>query len=133
MVLGTKLTWTKWRALFTLVLGCILVASPNFNNDSSKNKDTQYQLLGYGAVLLEVALSGFASIYFEKVVKSTTEVITIWERNYQLGLYSIIMYGSIIIYEGYQGVNGFSWKNWSFLTFFVSALGAGGMCLKSKY
>ncbi len=39
------------------------------------------------SVLTEVALSGFASIYFEKVVKSTKEVITIWERNFQLGLF----------------------------------------------
>lgn len=125
LVLGTKLTWTKWRALFMLVLGCILVASPNFNSTTDQTREISAQLLGYGAVLLEVLLSGFASIYFEKVVKSTSEVITIWERNFQLGVYSILMYGGIILYEGNQS-NTQSWSNWSFLTFVVALLGAGG-------
>lgn len=52
---------------------------------------------------LQVVLSGFASIYFEKVVKSTTEVVSIWERNFQLGIYSILIYGSIIVYENLNG------------------------------
>lgn len=131
MILKTSLTWTKWRALASLVLGCILVASPNFGShggdlSESSSMTTGYmQMLGYGAVLTEVMLSGFASIYFEKVVKSTSEVITIWERNFQLGFYSMIIYISIMIYEG--GAEGrVAWSNWSFLTFLVALAGAGG-------
>ena len=90
LILKTGLTWTKWRALGLLVLGCILVASPTFTQGMTKDQG-YLQLLGYGAVLTEVVLSGFASIYFEKVVKSTSEVVTIWERNFQLGVYSLIM------------------------------------------
>lgn len=37
-----------------------------------------------------VVNSGIANIYFEKVVKSTNEVITIWERNFQLSFWSMI-------------------------------------------
>jgi UDP-sugar transporter A1/2/3 len=126
IVLGTSLSSTRWRALALLVLGCVLVASPNFSN-SKVLSDSYLQLLGYGAVLTEVVLSGFASIYFEKVVKSTTEVITIWERNYQLGLYSILMYVGIIIYEESTKNNDrVAWSNWSFLTFLVALFGAGG-------
>jgi UDP-sugar transporter A1/2/3 len=33
--------------------------------------------------------SGFSSVYFEKVLKSTTQ-ITIFERNFQLALWSIL-------------------------------------------
>jgi solute carrier family 35 (UDP-sugar transporter), member A1/2/3 len=77
------MTWTKWRALALLVLGCTLVASPNFTNSVNQNSGGFLQLFGYGAVLTEVVLSGFASIYFEKVVKSTSEVATIWERTVQ--------------------------------------------------
>ena len=124
LILKTSLSWTKWRALALLVLGCILVASPNFTNDKSQ-QDAVLQLFGYGAVLTEVALSGFASIYFEKVVKSTTEVVTIWERNFQLGLYSIIMYAGIILYEGSQSER-IAWSGWSSITFLVAVLGAGG-------
>lgn len=133
LFLHTTLSNTKWRALAQLVLGCILVASPSFNQPSpvegGENNLLYLQIFGYAAVLTEVMLSGFASIYFEKVVKSTTEVVTIWERNFQLGLYSMIMYGAIILYE-----NQFSaviperkiFSNWSIITMLVSILGAAG-------
>lgn len=131
VILGTSLTSTKWRALGLLVLGCILVASPSFSNDEKAGGgNAMLQLFGYGAVLTEVVLSGFASIYFEKVVKSTTEVITIWERNFQLGFYSIIIYGCVILYEGYGTpadlAHRLPWQNWSILTVMVAVLGAAG-------
>lgn len=138
LILGTSLSWTKWRALALLVLGCILVASPSFTHDTKtplldSTSSGVLQLFGYGAVLTEVVLSGFASIYFEKVVKSTTEVITIWERNFQLGFYSILIYGMIIVYEGFSAsgdsegvVQRAAWSNWSILTLIVSILGAAG-------
>jgi len=128
LYLNTTLSWTKWRALAALVLGCILVASPNFSShsDSAAAQRSAYEhLLGYAAVLTEVALSGFASIYFEKVVKSTTEVVTIWERNFQLGFYSLIIYSSIMVYEGSAGGH-VAWSNWSVLTLLVAFAGAGG-------
>jgi solute carrier family 35 (UDP-sugar transporter), member A1/2/3 len=133
LILRTSLSWTKWRALILLVFGCILVASPNFSNskESTDVMGIPSQLFGYLAVLTEVVLSGFASIYFEKVVKSTTEVITIWERNFQLGIYSLLMYGGIMIYESYcleQEVETarIAWSGWSFITFIVAVLGATG-------
>lgn len=158
-VLKTSLTPTKWRALALLVLGCILVASPSFTQSSSTSSGTEastgastmevLQVFGYAAVLTEVVLSGFASIYFEKVVKSTTELVTIWERNFQLGVYSLVMYGGIIIYENYfaamsqQGHAGSEgggaevvqramWSNWTFVTLMVSVLGALGTYITLK-
>ncbi len=88
-----------------------------------------WQMFGYGAVLMEVCLSGFASIYFEKVVKSKSEMVTIWERNFQLSMYSILLYLLIIIYDslGSQTENTRTFaSNWSFLTVVVSILGAAG-------
>ena len=133
LVLKTSLTPTKWRALTLLVLGCILVASPSFNQSNDTKSATEaLQIFGYAAVLTEVLLSGFASIYFEKVVKSTTEVVTIWERNVQLGMYSLLMYGGIIIYENYfmvpeEGTTPrVAWSNWSLVTVLVAVLGAAG-------
>jgi|EP01033_Poteriospumella_lacustris_P010348 UDP-sugar transporter A1/2/3 len=155
LVLGTSLSFAKWRALMLLVLGCILVASPTFNTGTGKSSLRQGEVVpeegaltelmsqgfGFAAVLTEVVLSGFASIYFEKVVKSTTETITIWERNFQLCMYSLLMYGGIILYESYASVaassstplaNGASmtarpaWSNWTWITLTVAALGATG-------
>ena len=129
LILKTSLRWTKWRALILLVLGCILVASPSFAHSGAQEADNNagfLQIFGYGAVLTEVILSGFASIYFERVVKSTTEVVSIWERNFQLGLYSIVMYSAIILYEGKKEGALPMGSNWSFLTLIVSILGAAG-------
>jgi UDP-sugar transporter A1/2/3 len=136
LVLGTSLSFGKWRALMLLVLGCILVASPTFNTSAKEGENNSKELLltafGFAAVLTEVVMSGFASIYFEKVVKSTTEKITIWERNFQLGLYSLLMYSAIIVYETNYAPEGGSketrtaWSNWTFITFIVSLLGAAG-------
>ena len=135
IILRRSLSWTKWRALFLLVLGCILVVSPSLDlkvtsveseEAAAESESSSFlQLLGFGAVLTEVMLSGFASIYFEKVVKSTTEVVTIWERNFQLGLYSMAMYGGIMVYDGMSSERQ-AWSNWSWLTVSVSMFGAVG-------
>jgi UDP-sugar transporter A1/2/3 len=84
------------------------------------------QLLGYGAVLTEVLLSGFASIYFERVVKSTTEVVTIWERNFQLAVYSMAVYVVCILYDLHTGARTEVGSGWTYITFGVSFLGALG-------
>ena len=45
---------------------------------------------GYAMVMIQTILSGIANIYFEKVVKSKHEIITIWERNFQLSFWSML-------------------------------------------
>ena len=128
-ILGTQLTPTKWRALVLLVVGCILVASPSFDDsDKSQSDSVSGQVLGYGAVLTEVCLSGFASIYFEKVVKSNTEVVTVWERNFQLAFYSILIYFVLLAYDSHSSEtsSASSSSPWSMVTFVVAFLGALG-------
>lgn len=136
LVLQTSLSPTKWRALGLLVVGCVLVISPSLElqqkqkqSSTSGSVDSAFSVLvfGYGAVLLEVLLSGFASIYFEKVVKSTTEVVTIWERNMQLSFYSIIIYVCMISYDcNISEAPKVLGQNWSGLTVLVAFLGAFG-------
>ena len=51
----------------------------------------------------------------------------VWERNFQLGIYSIAMYTGIIVYGWNSATNTrVPWSNWSLLTLLVSLLGAGG-------
>jgi solute carrier family 35 (UDP-sugar transporter), member A1/2/3 len=130
LILHTKLSMTKWRALGLLVVGCILVISPSLElQQKSSDGVSPFSVLvfGYGAVLTEVLLSGFASIYFEKVVKSTTEVVTIWERNMQLSFYSIIIYLFMIFYDcNFSETPKVLGQNWSGLTLLVAFLGAFG-------
>ena len=51
LILKTNLSSTKWRALALLVLGCILVASPSFNNSLTKTvQSTLSEQLHYQSI-----------------------------------------------------------------------------------
>ncbi len=76
-MLGTDLPAVKWRALANLVLGCIFTFTSSLSAKEMAcqvtNKKAAMQridselfwsFIGYGAVLIEVLLSGFASIFF---------------------------------------------------------------------
>jgi solute carrier family 35 (UDP-sugar transporter), member A1/2/3 len=135
IILNTQFSNTKWRALCLLVIGCVLVASPVFNQtnggeDSSKETKTTISkaMVGYLMTVVQVVLSGFVTIYFEKVVKSKTEIITVWERNFQLSFWSI---GFCILLKLFPSLTGSSaeglvmpFTNWSFLTVIVMLLGS---------
>jgi UDP-sugar transporter A1/2/3 len=97
-------------------------------------KDDANLILGIVAVLTEVTLSGFASIYFEKVIKTDVEQLNIWERNFQLALGSFPVYLMFIFYEG-GGEVGYL-GGWSRVTFSLAILGAAGgllVALSIKY
>jgi solute carrier family 35 (UDP-sugar transporter), member A1/2/3 len=42
---------------------------------------------------LQFTISGFASVYFEGMLKNKEEPISIWERNFQLAFYSVLFLG----------------------------------------
>jgi len=72
IILRRRYSWTKWRALIALMLGVLLFSEPIWGDPSKQVVTAQgaNQVLGTVAVLVEVTLSGFASIYFEKVIKT---------------------------------------------------------------
>lgn len=87
--------------------------------------------VGLGVILelIVVTLSGYASIYFEKAIKS--DPFTIWERNFQLGFYSILIYMSLILFA-----NDKPFSNWTTMAYILSVLGATGgllVALSIKY
>jgi UDP-sugar transporter A1/2/3 len=91
IILRRRYNATKWRALIALMLGVLLFSEPIWG-DSTKLFSTDPNarpVLGTVAVLTEVSLSGFASIYFEKAIKSDPLQLSIWERNFQLALASV--------------------------------------------
>lgn len=90
--------------------------------------------IGTAAVLIEVTLSGFASIYFEKVIKTDSLKLSIWERNFQLALGSFPVYLCFIAVDGggEVGIGG----GWSPIACVVAFLGAAGgllVALSIKY
>lgn len=130
MVLGTTVNFTRWRALILLMLGVMLVASASFTTaptggDRQRVESKQVstpkvvaaspfsvipskfeesavisQMIGYGAVMGEVVLSGFASVYFESVIKSTQENVSIWV-SFSPVVFGVIGNTYVLIYVDY--------------------------------
>ena len=66
VMLQRSYSMTKWRALISLMMGVLLFSEPIWNNDDNSNlPEGGNVFLGMMAVLIEVTLSGFASIYFD--------------------------------------------------------------------
>ena len=138
IMLRRQYSWTKWRALIALVTGVLLFSEPIWGNKSNRDNPSVLTdgnaFIGTVAVMIEVSLSGFASIYFEKVIKTDPLQLGIWERNFQLALGSMPVYLFFIVGDG-GGTAGF-FGGWSTMTFLLSALGAAGgllVALSIKY
>jgi UDP-sugar transporter A1/2/3 len=136
VMLKRSYSWTKWRALFTLIIGVLLFSEPIWNESSTWETEEGNFLLGSCAVLTEVILSGFASIYFEKVIKADEgqNKLSIWERNLQLALGSFPVYIMFLVSDG-GGEAGY-FGGWTKVTFALAMLGAGGgllVALSIKY
>lgn len=84
LMLGKPLSRLQWLALFILFCGVALVQVQPSNSSQSKVAVEQRPLLGLVAVLVQCCLSGFAGVYFEKILKGTNQ--SIWLRNVQLGI-----------------------------------------------
>lgn len=136
LLLKRHYSWARWRALIALMLGVLLFSEPIWSNpDNLRSKeDGANVFLGVMAVIIEVTLSGFASIYFEKVIKQDSEQLGIWERNFQLALGSVPIYLAFMLYDagstsGYGG-------GWSPVAWMLALLGAAGgllVALSIKY
>lgn len=125
LMLNRQYSMTKWRALISLMMGVLLFSEPIWNKDDiGMNPEGGNVFLGTAAVLIEVVLSGFASIYFEKVIKTDPEQLGIWERNYQLAFGSIPIYILFILYDEGGEVGYFG--GWSVVAVILALLGAAG-------
>lgn len=130
VLLKRSYSWARWRALFSLMCGVLLFSHPIWGDPNKLlAQDGGNTIVGSLAVLTEVTLSGFASIYFEKVIKTDVLQLGIWERNFQLALGSFPIYLLFIVFEwgGEVGILG----GWSWMAFLLALLGAGGGLLVS--
>ena len=136
IILRRQYSWAQWRALIALMFGVLLFSEPIWSDPENlkPQKDGANVVLGTLAVIIEVTLSGFASIYFEKVIKTESEQLGIWERNFQLALGSFPIYLAFILYDG-GGTVGFG-GGWSPVAWMLAMLGAAGgllVALSIKY
>ena len=74
--------------------------------------------IGFAATIAACCCSGLAGVYFEKILKKSE--VSLWTRNVQLGLYSIVI-GSVGYYaeiSGKEPLPGGFFHGYTQLTFF---------------
>ena len=84
IMLKKVLTKMQWVSLCILLVGvCCVQLQPHDAKASQIVATEQNPLLGLLAVIISCLMSGFAGVYFEKILKGTSQ--SIWLRNVQLG------------------------------------------------
>lgn len=127
-ILRKQLLKTQWVSLITLVIGVVLVQLAQSEEKHRSNGGVeQSKLIGVTAALTACFLSGFAGIYFEKILKGSD--ITVWMRNIQLSLCSIpfglltcFVYDRVEIHR-----NGFFYGYDKFIHYLIVLQACGGL------
>ncbi|XP_029473806.1 UDP-N-acetylglucosamine transporter isoform X2 [Rhinatrema bivittatum] len=129
-MLNKKLSVYQWLSLVILMMGVAFVQWPSDSPEtSSKEISAGSQVVGVLAVLIACFSSGFAGVYFEKILKETKQ--SVWIRNIQLGFFgSIFGLLGVYIFDGDRvSQNGF-FQGYNKLTWTVVALQAlGGLVI----
>lgn len=130
LILKKQLLRTQWMSLVALVMGVVLVQLSDSGEAITSNVNTEHQnhLIGFSAALTACVLSGFAGIWFEKILKGGAEV-SVWMRNVQLSLCSI-PFGLISCYV-YDGAlvreRGFFYGYDRFVQYLIILQACGGL------
>ncbi|KAK3875679.1 hypothetical protein Pcinc_016052 [Petrolisthes cinctipes] len=116
LILRKQLRGTQWLALLLLTAGVALVQLSASDGKSGAAEENQNRLLGCAAAIAACCCSGFAGIYFEKILKGSE--VSVWVRNVQLSFLSLplgvatamVSDGSEIIEKGFLfAYDGFVW------------------------
>eukprot|EP00924_Labyrinthula_sp_SR-Ha-C_P008603 maker-scaffold_37-snap-gene-1.48-mRNA-1 protein AED:0.01 eAED:0.01 QI:47/1/1/1/1/1/2/27/370 len=109
-LLKKQLSRYKWSAILLMAIGIATVQlSKNTENSQSSmaNAEEQSISLGLFYVLCGCFSSGFAGVYFEKMLKGTQNEVnakkpSMWIRNIQLASFSILIGIFPVLFEGKQ-------------------------------
>jgi len=136
-LLGKSLNKKQWISLLLLMMGVTLVQLELQSNQvAGNNKDNnQNPLHGLAAVLIACFSSGFAGVYFEKVVKKAES--NIWIRNIQLGVFgALFSLLTMVLQDGAKiSENGlfYGYNMLTFVVIFMQAIGGLVVALVVKY
>uniref|UniRef100_A0A3Q3VW67 Uncharacterized protein n=1 Tax=Mola mola TaxID=94237 RepID=A0A3Q3VW67_MOLML len=114
-MLGRRLGFYQWLSLLILMVGVALVqVGCSFMSKEAHSAGSQ--IVGVAAVLVACCSSGFAGVYFEKILKESKQ--SVWVRNIQLGMFGFVfgLFG-MLVYDGdrvreagmLQGYNAVTW------------------------
>ncbi|PVD24208.1 hypothetical protein C0Q70_14678 [Pomacea canaliculata] len=101
IMLRKQLASLQWVSLVILFVGVSVVQLQASGDDDKKHTDEakatiqkegaveQNPVKGFIAVCVSCVLSGFAGVYFEKILKGTSQ--SVWLRNVQLGVLGVLI------------------------------------------
>jgi len=114
VILRKSLSLGQWMALLILTGGASVVILSQMTASAAGAAQQGGVITGVAAVLSACLASGLAGVYFEKLLKGST--MSLWARNLQLALYSLVIgFGSLYqeggadllgagFFQGYSGV-----------------------------
>ncbi|KAL7387047.1 hypothetical protein ABVT39_017516 [Epinephelus coioides] len=130
-MLGKRLGFYQWLSLLVLMAGVTLVQWPTESEGDSEQKilTAGSQFVGLMAVLMACVSSGFAGVYFEKILKETKQ--SVWVRNIQLGLFgSVFGFLGMMVYDGQRVSESGMFQGYNTITCTVVVLQAlGGLVI----
>jgi solute carrier family 35 (UDP-sugar transporter), member A1/2/3 len=99
-MLNRKYSFQQWVCLVVLSIGVAVVVlgetdgNTSSGDDKDENKAPQSLVLGLTAVTIACLSSALAGVYFEKVVKTSSngekqKPVSVWMRNFQLAFFTI--------------------------------------------
>ncbi|CAH1274280.1 SLC35A1 [Branchiostoma lanceolatum] len=125
MMLGRSLSSMQWIAVFVLTGGVILVQGIGGEAVSHTTGTEGNYVVGLTALTIAVFCSGFAGVYFEKLLKGSDT--SLWVRNVQMYSWGMLSAFLGVVMHDYQNVreNGFLY-GYTPLVWLVVLLGSGG-------
>lgn len=127
IILRKKLLSTQWASLVSLIAGVALVQLADQKSPAKLQDLEQNRLLGFSAALGACVLSGFAGIFFEKMLKGSD--ISVWMRNVQMSLLSIPLGFATCLISDFTNVRtkGFFHGYDLYVTYLVILQAGGGL------
>jgi len=103
LLLGRKLEVRQWLSLLLLTGGVALVQLPGPAPPAQPASQDQQPHLGILAVITACFSSGFAGVFYEKLVKQSSQPSVVI-RNLQLGLFSLLFSLTGMLYYNYSDI-----------------------------
>uniref|UniRef100_A0A3Q3K7Z6 Solute carrier family 35 member 2 n=1 Tax=Monopterus albus TaxID=43700 RepID=A0A3Q3K7Z6_MONAL len=91
LMLRKSLSKVQWFSLLLLFIGVAVVQVQQEGNKEASvaNSANQNYTVGLIAVVISCLSSGFAGVYFEKILKGSSA--SVWMRNVQLGIFGTVL------------------------------------------
>lgn len=136
-MLKRRLSVQQWISLILLMFGVALVQLPSDYqlSYSGASEMSLNHLVGLAAVLLASLSSGFAGVFYERLLKHSTQEL--WVRNTQLAIFGILLGAAAVLIVDLDEImeNGF-FQGYNLITWtvvFLQTFGGLAVSYATKY